>query len=68
METYNRAYSGKPNRNSQPATSADIITSERCLKSQSFMGQFSEDQIVDSIRRTREQHKEIIFKPRNFGR
>jgi len=66
-ESFNRAIPYTGGRQSQPESARDIISSN-LLSKQSFMGPFSEDQIVDSIRRTREQHKEIIFKPRNFGR
>jgi hypothetical protein len=68
METYHRAFpTSKTGRSSQPATSQDYVSSNS-LKSRSFMGSFTDEEIVESIRKTREEHREIKFaKPSNFG-
>lgn len=68
MDTYTRAYaSGKPGRNSQPSSKSDIVSSN-ALKSCEFMGNWTDEQIAASIRRTREENREIKFKkPTNFG-
>jgi hypothetical protein len=67
MNEYNRALPSKGGRNAQPGTKSDIISSN-ALKTMPFMGNFTEEQICDSIYKLRVENKEIKFvKPGNFS-